>query len=264
MGSPVRSFGRLIIYVLFTVALIPAQVLALALKSPFAIRIPLFYHHWCARILGINVVTRGKISHHQPTLFVSNHTSYIDITVLASLIPASFIAKAEVKDWPFFGLLARLQRTVFVARRAPDAVVQRDDIIERLRAGENLVLFPEGTSNDGNRVLPFKSALFSVAQRKFDDAPLVVQPVSIAYTRLDGMPMGRTLKPHFAWYGDMEMVSHMWVLIGLGEPTVEVIFHPPIGIAEFADRKALALHCYGVVAHGVSEANAGRGARALT
>src|SRR3546814_6911519 len=80
----------------------------------------------------------------------------------------------------------------------------------RLEAGDDLVLFPEGTSGDGNRVLAFKSALFSVAERRPQGEPLTVQPVSIAYTRLDGLPLGRYLRPFFAWYGDMELGPHLW------------------------------------------------------
>src|SRR3546814_4926008 len=94
----------------------------------------------------------------------------------------------------------------------------------RLEAGDDLVLFPEGTSGDGNRVLAFKSALFSVAERRPQGEPLTVQPVSIAYTRLDGLPLGRYLRPFFAWYGDMELGPHLWHAIGLGRVTVMVEF----------------------------------------
>src|SRR3546814_8218171 len=98
----------------------------------------------------------------------------------------------------------------------------------RLEAGDDLVLFPEGTSGDGNRVLAFKSALFSVAERRPQGEPLTVQPVSIAYTRLDGLPLGRYLRPFFAWYGDMELGHHLWHAIGLGRVTVMVEFHEPV------------------------------------
>ena len=134
-------------------------------------------------------------------LFASNHVSYADIAVLGSLIAGSFIAKAEVAHWPLFGWLAKLQRTVFVDRRVRSTQLQRDAMTERLAAGDALILFPEGTSGDGNRVLPFKSALFSAAERMQAIVPIAVQPVSIAYTRLDGMPLGRLLRPFIAWYG---------------------------------------------------------------
>ncbi len=127
-----------------------------------------------------------------------------------------------------------------------------------MRAGSDLVLFPEGTSSDGNRVLPFKSALFGAAESLVDGAPVAVQPVSITYVRLNGMPMGRYLRPFFAWYGDMELASHLWALLGLGNVTVNVEFHPVVTRANFASRKALAEHCHNVVAEGVASALSGR------
>src|SRR3546814_20751956 len=128
----------------------------------------------------------------------------------------------------------------------------------RLEAGDDLVLFPEGTSGDGNRVLAFKSALFSVAERRPQGEPLTVQPVSIAYTRLDGLPLGRYLRPFFAWYGDMELGPHLWHAIGLGRVTVMVEFHEPVTLDQFGSRKALSDHCHDVVSRGVAAALSGR------
>jgi 1-acyl-sn-glycerol-3-phosphate acyltransferase len=232
-------------------------MLALVFDRRLARRIPVFYHRNACAILGVHVATRGVISTAHPTLFVCNHSSYLDITVLAALIEGSFVSKAEVADWPLFGLLAKLQRTVFIDRRASQAAQHRDEIGARLDAGDNLFLFPEGTSSDGNRVMPFRSALFSVAQREPKGQPLAVQPVSIAYTRLDGIPLGRALRPLFTWFGDMELGSHMWTMAGLGSLTVEVEFHPTVTFAQFGSRKALASHCYEAVAAGHAALNAG-------
>ena len=258
VGSPFRAMGRFSIYLSLTFALMPVQLFALRFHRKLSISLPMFYHRCCCWIMGLQVISHGKISTIQPTLFISNHCSYIDITVLASQIPASFVAKAEVADWPLFGVLAKLQRTVFVERRVSRAAFHRDEMRLRLEQRENLIMFPEGTSSDGNRVLPFKSALFSVAQQELDGQELVVQPVSIAYTRLDGMPIGRMLKPYFAWYGDMEMAPHMWILFGLGICRVEVIFHAPVTLRQYQTRKGLADHCHAVVSEGVSAANSGR------
>ena len=258
LESPFRALLRLIGYVSVTLTLLPLQIVALWLKSPLAVRLPIAYHRWCCRILGFRVVIRGDQERAARTLFVSNHCSYTDVIVLGSIIPASFVAKAEVKAWPFFGILARLQRTVFVDRSGIKAREQRDGMIQRLAAGDNLILFPEGTSDDGNRVLPFKSALFSVAQHPIENGNTVkIQPISIAYTQLDGMPTGRALKPYFAWYGDMELASHIWELAGLGLITVEVVFHPPVAMSAFDSRKSLAAHCHETVSAGVAAANAG-------
>src|SRR5207244_8349108 len=186
-----------------------------------------------------------------------NHISYLDITVFGSLIAGSFIAKNEVREWPLFGWLARLQRSVFIDRRARSTAAQREAIAGRLAAGDALILFPEGTSGDGNRVLPFKGALFSVA----DSAamgPVTVQPVSIAYTRLDGMPIGRRFRPLFAWYGAMAMAPHLWRVLGLGTIEVVVEFHPPTTLAACGSRKMLARYCEDRVVGGLAGALTGR------
>ncbi|HUL05939.1 MAG TPA: lysophospholipid acyltransferase family protein [Candidatus Acidoferrum sp.] len=262
VGSPYRSAWRLGCYLIFVAIAIVVQAVCLALRSRLATTVPVMYHRVCCWLLDIRIETRGSMSTAKPTLFVCNHSSYLDITVLGSLIRGSFVAKSEVAGWPFFGLLAKLQRTVFVDRqRRATTHQQRDQLAQRLDAGDNLILFPEGTSNDGNRTLPFRSALFGVAERATDGAeavPLTVQPVSLAYVRLNGMPIGRSLRPFLAWYGDMELVGHLWHVAGLGRITVAVEFHPPVTLAQFGSRKALSDHCQRAVAEGVATALAGR------
>ncbi len=257
LGSRVRSWVRAALYLTTTGLALPAQAVALVTGRRMRRLIPRFYHTLCARIFGFDVRVRGQPSSAAPTLFVANHISYTDIMVLGSLIEGSFIAKAEIADWPFFGTLCRMARTVFVARRGPRAAEQRDEIASRLDACDNLILFPEGTSNDGLHVLPFKSALFAVAQPREGSPPLAVQPVSIAYTRLDGIPLVRSLRPHLAWYGDMTLVPHMLVLLGLGRVTAHVVFHEPIPGDAFPSRKALAERCRQAVVEGVNAANRG-------
>ncbi len=258
MGSPTLRIARLALYLLWTLSLMPVQGLGLALQRPWSRSLPAFYHRWCCRILGFQVRTVGLPTGLRPALFASNHISYTDISVLGSLIAGSFVAKAEVAGWPFFGWLAKLQRTVFVDRRVRSTATQRDAIIARLAAGDALILFPEGTSGDGNRVLPFKSALFSAAEKAQEIAPIAVQPVSIAYTRLDGIPLGRLLRPYFAWCGTVELAPHLWSMIGLGAVEVVVEFHPPTFFADCGSRKALARYCHARSAGGMAAALAGR------
>jgi len=249
-----RAIARLMIYFPGTLFLIPFQALLVALRVDYARRFPRVYHRYCCRVFGFDVQLRGTVSTAHPTLFVSNHTSYIDIPVIGSLIDASFIAKAEIAAWPFFGWLARLQRTVFVLRRGRKAADQRDEIAARLAAGDSLVLFPEGTSGDGRTVLPFKTALFAVAEAGEDALPVAVQPVSITYTRLDGLPLGRALRPYLSWYGDMDLMPHLFALMGLGKVTVEVHFHPVLDRAAHPSRKALAEACRHVIGDGIARA----------
>jgi 1-acyl-sn-glycerol-3-phosphate acyltransferase len=250
---------RLALYLGFTLLMMPVQGVLLAAKAPWRASFPRWYHRVCCRILGFRREIRGTISVRRPMLFVVNHTSYTDITILGSVLEASFVAKAEVARWPLFGWLAKLQRTVFVDRRARHgAAQQRDALAARLEAGDNLVLFPEGTSNDGLRVLPFKSALFSVAECAPHGEPLMVQPISLTYARLDGVPIGRAFRPCVAWYGGMDLAPHLWELLGLGVITAVIEFHPVVTLAELGSRKALSDHCRRAVVAGVVAALTGR------
>jgi lyso-ornithine lipid O-acyltransferase len=258
MSAFLLRLRRIAVYLAITLPLMPVQWMLVLLRSPLAVKLPRFYHGITSRVLGFDVKVLGTRSTVRPTLFVSNHSSYLDIEILGGVIEASFIAKAEVAKWPLLGWLAKLQRTVFVDRRQRSTHQQRDAIIERLARGDNLILFPEGTSDDGTRVLPFKSALFAAVHGAKFPHPISVQPVSIAYVRLNGMPMGRLYRPYFAWYGDMEMAPHLWAMLGLGRAEAVVQFHDPIHPERFATRKEMAEHCWRVVAAGVASAISGR------
>jgi 1-acyl-sn-glycerol-3-phosphate acyltransferase len=255
-GSPALAALRLAAYLTLTFALMPVQALLLALGR--GARLPIVYHRFCARILGFDVRVRGTPAEGGPVLFVSNHISYLDITILGGIAELSFVAKSDVAGWPLFGWLAKLQRTVFVDRRAAKVGRERDAIAKRLDDGGRLVLFPEGTTGDGNRIRRFKSALFAVAERPEGATPVVVQPVTIVWTRLDGMPLGRVLRPAVAWYGDMDLAPHLWAVAGLGRIEVEVIFHEPTTLAQAGSRKALAHHCESLISRTLTQTLAGR------
>jgi 1-acyl-sn-glycerol-3-phosphate acyltransferase len=256
-GFLLRLF-RISVYLGVTLLLLPFQGILVAVRSPLAAVLPRLYHRMCCRILGFRIDAKGTLSDCHPTLFVVNHVSYVDITILGALIKGSFVAKSEVARWPLFGVLAKLQRTVFIERRIHSTAAQRGELTRRLAAGDDLILFPEGTSGDGSRVLPFKSALFSAAENNTGGDPVLVQPVSLAYVRLNGMPMGRLYRPYFAWYGDMDMASHLWELLGLGVAGVSVEFHAPVMASAFPSRKALAAYCRDVIIDGVAAALSGR------
>jgi 1-acyl-sn-glycerol-3-phosphate acyltransferase len=179
---------------------------------------------------------------------VSNHTSWLDIPVLSAVAPVSFVAKKDVARWPFVSTLAKLQRTVFVDRERRSAVgATAGEITQRLVAGDAVVLFAEGTSSDGNRVLPFKTSLFAAAkpsaragERPADGEGAVVQTLSLVYTRLHGVPLGRSARPGVGWYGDMEMQAHAWSLLKAGPLDVRIRIGAPIPLDAFVDRKDLA------------------------
>lgn len=243
--------------------LVPIQCVVLALRLEGPDRLPVLFHRLFCRMLGVRIHVRGEIAQGGPLLLTANHSSYLDIPVMGSLAPMSFIAKRQVRDWPLFGLLAALQRSVFVDRdnrgKAAEDITQ---IRARLAAGETLVLFPEGTSNDGNKVLPFKSALIGAVHYRGQADPaepvVKVQPLSVAYTRLQGLPMGRAFRPAVAWYGDMELIPHMWGVFRQGPIDVEIEFHEPVALDAFASRKALAAYAQAVVAEGVARSLSGR------
>ncbi|MBI3514807.1 MAG: 1-acyl-sn-glycerol-3-phosphate acyltransferase [Proteobacteria bacterium] len=256
--SALLASTRLFLYLTLTLALMPVQALLLVVRSPLAVRLPRTYHVLCRRIFGVRVAISGTPSQESPTLFIANHVSYLDITVLGSLIGGSFVAKAEVSRWPLFGWLAHLQRTVFVDRQRASTLNQGELMRRRLKAGDNLILFPEGTSGDGNRTLRFKSSLLGVADVRIGERSIAVQPVSLAYARLDGIPIGRAFRPYFAWYGDMLLASHIWRMAGLGTMTVAVHFHSPINETTCGSRKALARAAQDAVSHGVAALLSGR------
>jgi lyso-ornithine lipid O-acyltransferase len=197
-----RPFVVLASFAALTVPLMPLQQLFLWFWPRMARVFPMHYHRLVCRILGIRVEVSGQPPETGPLLIVSNHVSWLDILVLSAVAPVSFVAKREVGSWPFFGSLARLQRTVFIDRDRRHATgPSRDVMRERLKQGDILVLFPEGTSHDGRSVLPFKSSFFGAAEIE----GVLVQPVSLAYRGHRNLPMTRRLLPSYAWYGEMDL-----------------------------------------------------------
>lgn len=261
ISSRFRAVGCLVRFLLALSVTVPSMLILRGIGHPARERVARRFHAASCRAFGIEIEVRGEQGTAHPTLFVSNHTSYLDIVVLGGLVRGYFVAKKEIAGWPVFGFLVGLQETIYVERRARYAAGQRDALSERLLEHKNVILFPEGTSNDGNHIKPFKSALFSVAELKVDDRPISVQPVSITYTRLDGIPLGRHLRPLVAWYGDMELLSHAWRLLGLGNLTAVVEFHEPVTIDGFGSRKELAEYCMRQVGRGMATALSGQNGR---
>lgn len=249
---------RLALFVAWTLALLPPYLVALALRLYYR-RIAMLYWTVVRRfVLRARLEVRGSLTTDRPLLLVSNHASYVDIAILGGMIPGCFVSKAEVRSWPGIGFLAIIARTVFVDRKASSTARQRDEIAERLRVGEPLILFPEGTSSDGNRVLPFRTPLFNTAEKPVDGRYPAVQPMAITYTLRGGLPMGFAGRPTYAWYGDMELVPHLWDLLRAGPFTVDVEFLPPVTVEAFGNRKALARHCETEIRAAVNRATSGR------
>lgn len=237
--SSLRAVWVLFWFFLITLLLIPFQWLFIKLNLPIARTLPHYYHRLIARIMGLRIHVDGKVVDDKPVLLVANHISWMDIVVFTALTPLSFVAKQEVGTWPGVRVLANMQRTIFVDRdKKTDSLKSANEIADRIAGGDHVVLFPEGTSSDGNRVLDFKSSLFAAASST--DGDTNVQTIALAYTFLGGVPLGRRTRPVVAWYGDMEMGGHVWTLLKAGPLDVHVRIGEPVTLSEIGDRKALA------------------------
>jgi len=202
------------------------------------------YYRLLCLLLGLRVRIVGEPAKQGAVLYVSNHVSWADIVVIGSIRPVAFVAKKEVAKWPLVGITAKIQRTVFVDRarrhRTADAV---GEIAQRLAGGTSVVLFAEGTSSDGNRVLPFRSALLGAIERMESQAAsgaLLIQPMAICYTGVHGVPMGRQHRPLAAWYGDLDFLPHIRALVTRGAMDAVVSYGEPVAVSgEGSDRKAV-------------------------
>ncbi|HVV62075.1 MAG TPA: lysophospholipid acyltransferase family protein [Pseudolabrys sp.] len=220
------------------------------------------YYRVLCKIMRIRVRVVGTPVRDRAVLFVSNHVSWSDILVIGSLAPVAFVAKREVRDWPLVGITAQLQRTVFVDRtrrqQTGDAI---SEICKRLESGVPVVLFAEGTSSDGNRVLPFRSALIGAVRdacRMSSDKRLVIQPMAICYTGAQGIPMGRQHMPAVAWYGDLDFMPHIKAFIQRAPFDAVVSFGDPITTDGEGDRKEMARMLEGTVRRVMASALRGR------
>jgi 1-acyl-sn-glycerol-3-phosphate acyltransferase len=265
MFPRLRAGFALGIFLLSTLFTIPWQMLGLRFKTLGYKTFPYWYQRQLSRLFGIRVKVVGAPIQDRGVLMVANHSSYFDILAIGGAARLSFVAKAEVASWPLFGTFARLQRAIFVNRERKSATGDVRDIIrDRLLEGDALMLFPEGTSHDGNFVLPFKSALMGAAEVVVGHDAIgkpihpPVQPVSVAYIGVHGLPMGRENRPLFAWYGDMDLVPHLWESLVAGPMDVVIWFHDPLDIDAVGGRKALARKAEQIIRRGQAELLAGR------
>lgn len=245
-----------------TLVLLPIQLLALRLDWQIRRRVPRLWHRAACFLIGLEIRTHGVPDRRRPLMLVANHASWVDILVLGALADVVFIAKTDVADWPVFGVLAKLQKTIFVAREARTRTGEQvDEIAGRLKGGEIVVLFPEGTTSDGNRLLEVKTSLFGAAAAARAHVPggvVHVQPVSIAYTGVHGMPMGRFHRPIAAWPGDITLLPHLKGILEAGAFEVDVDFAEAVVFGPEADRKALAARVTAAIRTMLSERLRGR------
>jgi len=240
-----RAIPVIFLLVVVALLLLPFQLAGILLNNRLQRIVPTLFHRTACALIGVRITQVGERTRESPILLLSNHASWLDICVLGAVAPVVFVAKSEVANWPVFGWLAKLQRTIFVERerrhKAGDAARAMGD---RLLGGDVVVLFPEGTSSDGIRILPFRSALIGAVHHTIGDQThhdrVTVQPVSIAYVRYGGVPVGRALRDKVAWYGETELVPHLMNLLSAGAVDVTVSWGDAVGYGMNADRKQIA------------------------
>lgn len=247
-----RAYG-LALWRFFLVALVfltytPIYWVLLKINQPLGFRFGRFYLSSWRKCLGHQLTIKGELSKVEPTLFVANHSSYIDILVLGTFVPARFVAKKEVAGWPIMGWLATSQGTIYIDRNRNAIAEGADKLIKYIEQGESLILFPEGTTSDGCRILPFGSSFFDVAV-KYN---VVVQPISVTYAGWDRLAMPRFMRKACGWFSpDIDMLPHLWSLVQWGTIQVIVELHPPLKTEDFSSRKELAQASFEAVQRGL-------------
>ena len=232
-------------FLALTLVLLPFQLIGIAFDLRLQRTIPHLYHRVLCALIGVRIREVGRRSTASPALILSNHVSWLDICVISALAPVVFVAKSEVARWPVFGWLARLQRTIFINRQARHQTgAATREIAGRLLGGDAVVLFAEGTSSDGIRVLPFRSSLVGAVHHALGNGTrhthVTVQPMSLAYVGFGGVPMGRGLRERVAWYGDADLVPHLLRVLSSGAVDVTVSWGEATAYDMSADRKAIA------------------------
>ncbi|MCB8874282.1 lysophospholipid acyltransferase family protein [Acidisoma silvae] len=251
LAGAARVFLRVLAVLLWTIICGLPQAVLIFLPGRPKVWVPLIYWRGCCWCLGMTVrVTGAPMVRDLPVVFIGNHSSWLDIPVLGACLPACFIAKGEVGKWPVISIVSRLGRTIYVSRKMAGAARENADIRNRLQVGDSLVLFPEGTTSDGARVMPFRSAFLAVAE---SDIPHRLQPFSIVYDRLDFLPVRRADRSLFAWFGDMDLASHFNRIARHRGLRATIVLHPPIDPKAGLTRKRLAQQTWHQVAVSAAE-----------
>jgi 1-acyl-sn-glycerol-3-phosphate acyltransferase len=231
-------------FAVLTAALAIALAVMTLLRLPGRGKLSLRYSRTVCALLNVRITVAGTPPTHHSVLILSNHVSWLDILVITATVPVIFVAKSEVRRWPLIGWVARARGTVFVERdRRRQTAEAAADIAQYLAEGQSIVLFAEGTSSDGNRVLPFRPALVGALRAALAQVEagkrIAVQPLSVGYTGLLGLPMGRQHRPVVAWYGDRDLFPHLVEFLRRGAIDVTLTWGEPVEHDGGSDRKAV-------------------------
>ena len=236
--------------------IIPQKLVMLFSKGRISHIIPELWHKGVCAIFGLKKEIIGTPNTASQTMFMSNHTSYLDIPILGDTVKhTSFLAKKDVQSWPGFGFLADLQRTAYIERKSSAIKRESDKIKKRIDQNKNLILFPEGTSTDGIKVRDFKSSLFALALSG-TNPDLRIQPVTIQLETTNSKPL-KTLEERrlYTWplEDEIEMPAHLWRFAKTKGATIRIVFHNHINPADYENRKTLAKACHEIVSKGLQE-----------
>jgi len=233
----------IIVFVPFLIVAIPAQALILLLRLPFWTFLPRLFHRIGCIFLGLRVTIIGEASSGRPTLMVANHISWTDIVALGSAADVTFVAKREVGQWPFVGMMANLQRTIYADRTRRSETRRTASAMGRhMASGNSVLLFAEGQSDIGTHVLPFRSALIGAAQHAMIEAgarDVVIQPVTIAYTKLQGLPVSRNERSLIAWIKSRSVRQNILDILSGPVKDVTIAFGTPMPLSESDNRKVV-------------------------
>jgi 1-acyl-sn-glycerol-3-phosphate acyltransferase len=241
MLAILRIFSFLLMILLF---LLPVWLVYFTGMKKAQGRLLVLFYRGCGLLWGIRRRVRGEIAKGASVLLVSNHCSYLDVPVLGSILPVRFTPKQDVRSWPVIGYLCKLSNCVFIDRRRSQTSANKKNLENALQSGVPVSIFPEGTTNDGFAVEPFRSSYFSIAHAPPPGVEVMVQPVTVRYVQTDGSQLSREEMDRIAWYGDAEFASHLWHFLQSSGAMAEVTFHPPVEGRSFQDRKALAQFCH--------------------
>ena len=258
-----RFILLILIILLIALILLPLQLIFNVFQIKLKYYAPQLFLKIINYFIGIkiNLINKEKtLKKSVGTLYIANHVSWLDILCLGSLINARFVAKDEVKSMGVFGILSKLNNTFFIDNTNQRKSFLYNDIIkEKLKKKENIILFPEGTTSDGNGVIKFKSSLFESTKIIFkgeccnEEVYANIQPISICYKLKNNLPMGVFYRRYIAWVGDIPLITLMKFFLRTGPVTVNIVFHDQVSLDQFENRKKLSSYCQNLIHQGITK-----------
>jgi 1-acyl-sn-glycerol-3-phosphate acyltransferase len=254
----IRASVKIFLIAIFTLATLPVGFTFIFLKmSKGSALLMKVYYRFANLVSGINVIVEGEENLGTAGLYLSNHLSYLDIFAQAALKPLRFTPKSDIKHWPVLGLLTDLSNPIYIFRDDKKrASNQAQEICQTILNGDSVMLYPEGTSSDGSRVLPFKSSLFAFIEQDKNNAQinLPIIPITTSYSLYSDRPAQSQYELDlFAWYDEMALAPHIWRFFKLKKVYARIKVHPPMLSKDFKSRKELSAITHQIIANGLPQ-----------